>query len=98
VRQASLVALYGARHRGSRASCAAARIKFIKIYKSLLIRVYKSLKSELDFDPNALAQIHATVTGLERRTRSGFENRSFHAFRGCSKVMRIDAVVTASLA
>jgi hypothetical protein len=35
-----------------------------------------------------LEQIHATVIGLERRTQSGFENRNFHAFRGCSKARR----------
>jgi hypothetical protein len=36
-----------------------------------------------------LEQIHATVIGLERRTRSGLENRNLHAFRGCSKGMRL---------
>jgi hypothetical protein len=44
---------------------------------------------EIAFRPYALEQIHATVIGLERRTRSGFENRNFHAFRGYSKVMRL---------
>jgi hypothetical protein len=43
----------------------------------------------VSFRPYSLDQIHATVLGLERRSRCGLENRNLHAFRGCAKSMRL---------
>lgn len=81
MRQASLVAFYGAKP---------ARLEsFLRRCQDQIHETLQEFEVGIGFRAYALEQIHATVIGLERRTRSGFENRNFHAFRGCSKAMRL---------
>ena len=81
MRQASLVAFYGAKPPQLES--------FLKRCQEHIHQTLHCLGVADVFQPYALEQIHATVIGLERRTRAGLANRNVHAFRGCSKGMRL---------
>jgi hypothetical protein len=81
VRQASLVAFYG-RKRGPLG-------KFLRSCQDRVVHSIQQLGAEARFYPSPLLQMHATVIGLERRCQDTLENRNFHAFRGCSRDMRL---------
>jgi hypothetical protein len=81
VRQATLVALYGSKHGQLR--------EFLERCQDQVGRSVRQLGAGNVFRPYALAQIHATVLGLERSTPPGFHNRNFQELRGRPEVMRL---------
>ncbi|MGH6902812.1 MAG: hypothetical protein ACREIR_08735 [Geminicoccaceae bacterium] len=81
MRQASLVAFYGAKP---------PRLEsFLRRCQNQIHEVLHERAAGIGFRAYAVEQIHATVIGLERQARSGLANRNFQAVRGCSKVMRL---------
>lgn len=80
-RQASLVAFYGPKTG-----------QLWDVLRHCLDGVAASLAQHgagCSFHPYSPAQIHATVVGLERRTRDGFENRNFHVLSGAARRMEL---------
>lgn len=80
MRQATLVAFYGPK-RGPLA-------KFLSACQDQLRRSVRQLGSGIEFRPYALAQIHATVLGLERSAGPGFYNRNLQEISGRRQAMR----------
>jgi hypothetical protein len=80
-RQLTLVAWYGEKPQ--------ALVGLLKRCQDELRDLIGRLDAGVSFQPYSLAQIHATVLGLERQASSGFENRNFSQFRGSSKAMRL---------
>jgi hypothetical protein len=81
MRQATLVAFYGAKPpplEGILRSC-----------QERISQSVRELGAGVEFRPYSLAQIHATMVGLERWAPPGFENRNFRELRGRAKVMRL---------
>ena len=81
MRQATLVAFYGAK-RGPLS-------RLLRSWQDRLGRSIGQTGAADVFRPYPLAQIHATVLGLERVLGPGFCNRNLHEFRGRSEVMRL---------
>jgi hypothetical protein len=81
VRQATLVAFYGAKRGPLR--------NFLTTWQDRLGRLLRELGAGTVFRPYPLAQIHATMLGLERCPEPGFPNRNFQELRGRAQVMRL---------
>jgi hypothetical protein len=81
VRQATLVAFYGPKHGQLR--------EFLERCQNRVGRSVRQLGTGIEFRPYPLAQIHATVLGLERSPPPGFHNRNFQELRGRPQVMRL---------
>jgi hypothetical protein len=81
MRQATLVAFYGQkrgplRHR-------------LRAWQDRLARAVRQIGAETVFRPYPLAQVHATVLGLERLQQSALYNRNMLDFRGELRAMRL---------
>lgn len=81
MRQVTLVAFYGPK-RGPLG-------EFLERCQDQVGRSVRQLGAGIAFHPYPLAQVHATVLGLERSTRPGFHNRNFQELRGRPQVMRL---------
>jgi hypothetical protein len=81
VRQVTLVAFYGAKRRPLG--------KLLGTWQDRLGRCIRQLGARIAFRPYPLAQIHATILGLERATGAGLRNRNFQELRGRAEVMRL---------
>ena len=79
VRQATLVAFYGPKR--------TPLAEFLTACQDRLRRSVRQLGSELEFRPYALAQIHATILGLERSGRTGLHNRNLQELGGRPRAM-----------
>ena len=84
MRQATLVAFYGAK-RGPLGS-------FLRTWQDRLGRATQRLEAGIAFRPYPLAQIHATIIGLERSTQRGFRNRNLQELTGRAPAMRLPAL------
>ena len=81
VRQATLVALYGPK-----------RWRLGHLLRSWQDRLGRSIRqtgTRIVFRPYPLAQVHATVLGLERVPGPGLHNRNLHELRGGAQAMRL---------
>ena len=81
MRQLTLVACYGPK-----------RNRFGELLRSWQQRLDRSLRqigAEAVFRPYPLAQIHATVLGLERLPQPALRNRNMHEFRSQARPMRL---------
>jgi hypothetical protein len=81
VRQATLVAFYGPKR--------SPLAEFLSACQDRLRRSVRQLGPELEFRPYALAQIHATILGLERSGRVGLHNRNLQELSGRPQAMRL---------
>jgi len=81
VRQATLVALYGAK-RGALGN-------LLRTWQDRLARSVQRLGAGIGFRPYPLAQIHATILGLERSARPGLRNRNLQELTGRAPAMRL---------
>jgi hypothetical protein len=81
VRQATLVAFYGSKR--------APLAEFLGACQDRLRRSVRRLGSGIEFRPYALAQIHATILGLERSGRVGLHNRNLYELSGRPQAMRL---------
>jgi hypothetical protein len=81
VRQATLVALYGPKRGPLR--------RLLGSWRDRVGRSIRQLGTEIVFRPYPLAQIHATVLGLERLPQPGLHNRNLHELRGGFQAMRL---------
>jgi hypothetical protein len=81
VRQATLVAFYGTK----RAPVA----RLLRSWQDRLNRSIRQLGAEIVFRPYPLAQIHATILGLEKVPGLGLRNRNLHELRGGAAAMRL---------
>jgi hypothetical protein len=81
VRQATLVAFYGQR-RGPLGH-------LLRAWQDRLARAVRQIGAETVFRPYPLAQVHATVLGLERLPQPALYNRNMLEFRGELRAMRL---------
>jgi hypothetical protein len=81
VRQATLVAFYGQK-RGPLGH-------LLRAWQDRLGRALRQLGAQISFRPYPLAQVHATVLGLERRSPPDLYNRNMLDFRGELRAMRL---------
>ena len=81
MRQVSLVALYGPK--------SGEPDEFLRWLRDRVRDSLARLGVGVPFRAYSLAQIHATLVGLERRRAPGLENRNFAALRGARRVMRL---------
>jgi hypothetical protein len=81
VRQATLVAFYGPK-RGPLG-------RLLHSWQDQLGRTLRQLGAQLVFRPYPLAQVHATILGLERVPGLGLHNRNMHELRGQLRTMRL---------
>jgi hypothetical protein len=81
VRQATLVAFYG-RKRGHLGH-------LLRTWQDRLGRAVRQIWGEAAFRPYPLAQVHATVLGLERLPQPALYNRNMLDFRGELRAMRL---------
>jgi hypothetical protein len=86
VRQATLVAFYGPK-RGRLGH-------LLRSWQDRLGWSIRQLGAEMVFRPYPLAQVHATVLGLERLLQPGLHNRNLHEFRGRAQAMRLPELFT----
>jgi hypothetical protein len=81
MRQATLVAFYGPK-RGLLG-------RLLRSWQERLGRLIRQLGPQLVFRPYPLAQIHATLLGLERSAQCGLYNRNFAELGGGAPPMRL---------
>jgi hypothetical protein len=81
VRQATLVAFYGPKR--------SPLGQLLGTRQDQLGRTLRQLGSQLVFRPYPLAQVHATILGLERVPGPGVDNRNMHELRGELRAMRL---------
>lgn len=81
MRQASLVAFYGPKPDPLD--------RLLRSWQERLGRAIEQLGAELVFRPYPLAQIHATILGLEKLPESALLNKNLHEFRGERRAMRL---------
>jgi hypothetical protein len=61
----------------------------LRTWQDRLGRVVRQIGAQTVFRPYPLAQVHATVLGLEKLPRPGLYNRNLHDFRGELRAMRL---------
>ena len=81
MRQATLVAFYGPKRDPLD--------RFLRSWQERLGRAIDQLGAEFVFRPYPLAQIHATLLGLERLPQPGLYNRNLHDLGGRLQAMRL---------
>jgi hypothetical protein len=81
MRQATLVAFYGPK-RGPLG-------RLLRTWQDRIGRAIEQLGAEFVFRPYPLAQIHATLLGLERLPQPGLYNRNLHDLGGRLQAMRL---------
>jgi hypothetical protein len=81
MRQASLVAFYGPKRDPLD--------RLLRSRQERLGRAIEQLGAELVFRPHPLAQIHATLLGLERSPGPDLHNRNMQELRGHMRAMRL---------
>jgi hypothetical protein len=81
VRQATLVAFYGPKRDPLR--------HYLRSWQQRLARSIRRIGAETIFRRYPLAQVHATVLGLERVPQPGLYNRNMLDFRGELRTMRL---------
>jgi hypothetical protein len=81
VRQGTLVAFYGPKR--------SPLGNLLRSWQDRLDRLIRQLGAGMVFHPYPLAQVHATVLGLERSPQRGFYNKNFHELRGRAPPMRL---------
>lgn len=81
MRQLTLVACYGPKPDGLG--------DLLRSWQERLDRSLRQIGAGAVFRPYPLAQVHATVLGLERVSHAGLHNRNMHEFRGQLRTMRL---------